>query len=219
MITLNSPVARAHVALLALACLLVPRHASAQWLPAEKEAVSLGVSLGGVELDGAEDSHPPGGRTSVWAVKLAVPVAQALSIEGEFAQSGVLESGGSAFFRERRRDVVGAVYARVNLWRKGIVSVSPVLGVGVVKPTRQLFGIAVDPATGEMTDRRLSDEGYPKYPHTWAWSWGSDVWIGTGRVAIVPEFRAHEHLDDPSPWLAARIVRTMYATVGLRYRF
>jgi hypothetical protein len=156
----------------------------------------------------------------VWSLRVSVPVKPALSIDGEFTRSGALESGPpNAFFRERRRDVVAAVYARFGLWRNGIVAVYPVVGIGVVKPTRQLFGVVFDPATGEWSDRRLSDVDYPTYPHTFALSWGSDVWIGTGRFAIVPEFRAQEHFGDPSPWLAARIRRTVYGTVGLRYRF
>lgn len=214
------PIVRAHLALIASSLVVAPVDVSAQWLPPEKDAVSIGASVGRVELDGAEDSHPPAGRAMMWSVRVSIPIRPALSIDGEFSRSGIVESGpAGAFFRERRKDTVAAVYARVAVWRKGIVAIHPVVGLGVVKPTRQLIGVTFDPSSGEWSERRLSDTGYPTYPHTWALSWGSDVWFGTGRLAIVPEFRAHEHFGDPSPWLAARILRTVYGTVGVRYRF
>jgi hypothetical protein len=201
----------------------LPQVASAQWLAAESSRVSISANVGAVNLAGAEDSSPPAGHAAVWSLRVAAPIKGSLSVEAEFTRSTAVE-GSSArvtrpLFRERRHDHVAAVYARVSLWRRNAFAVYPVVGVGLVKPTRQLSGLTLNAATGEWNERALDDSTYPTYPHTLALSWGGDAEFGGRTIAVVGGLRAHEHARDVSPWKAARIVRTSYGSVGVRYRF
>jgi hypothetical protein len=196
---------------------------SAQWLTPGNSGVSVGGGFGAVSLEGAVDSHPPRGHAALWSLNVTVPLTSFIALEGEFTRTGVVESSSARvarpLFRERRRDTVGAVYARVELWRKGFFAVAPVAGLGIVKPTREIFATTLDMATGASTEQRLPDTDYPTYPHTWAFSWGVDATFGTRHVSVVPAFRAHEHFSNPSPWLAAEIMRTVYGSIGVRYTF
>jgi hypothetical protein len=206
-----------------LLVLLLPSPVTGQWLAHDRPGVSISASIGTVSLAGAEDSSPPAGRASVWSMRVATPITSVVSLEAEYTRSGAVD-GSSArvanpVFRERRRDHIAAVYARVGLWRKAAFAVYPIAGIAVVKPTRQLSGATFDVATGAWKEQPLSDAGYPAYPHTLAFSWGADAEIGGRSFAVVPSIRAHEHLSDVSPWIAARIMRTVYGSVGLRYRF
>jgi hypothetical protein len=211
------------VSLVALLIVVGPRAGHAQWLPPGNGGVSIGAGVGAVNLEGAVDSHPPAGHAGLWSLNVSVPLTSTIAIDGEFTRSGIVESSSARVarpvFRERRRDAVAAVYARIELWRKGVFAVAPVAGFGLVKPTRQVFATTLDLTSGAQNEYRLTDADYPVYPHTWAFSWGCDVTLGSRHVAVVPGFRAHEHFANPSPWLAANISRTVYGSVGVRYTF
>ena len=203
--------------------LLAPESVGAQWLPTETMGVAVAASVGRVRLEGTDGSRPPGGTPGVWSVRVSLPVYQFISIDGEFSRSGVVEGTWTRSvdtrFREQRRDEIWAAYIRARLWRGGVIEVHPVVGAGVVRPVMEISGSFYNPVVGRWSDWSPVTDNYPEFRHTWTFSWGTDVRIGSQHVAVVPEFRVHEHFGDLSPWIVAQPRRTVRGSVGITYRF
>jgi hypothetical protein len=158
--------------------------------------------LGGVTVghqDGAADGESqiyitaPGGTTVGWMVAGGVLVASHVSIEGEWASSGVMTARepsryGMTYVEERRDRTLGAI-VRFHTRPAGGVDVEPVAGVAAVTHDRWSTTESSRPWLPPGQDVDVGPRIRYDAVTGAAFVGGVDVRIGSGRVAVVPGFR------------------------------
>jgi len=202
---------------------------------AAQERTGAVYVLGGVTVshqDGAADQDSqiyitaPGGTTAGWTVGGGVFVARHLSVEGEWAWSGVMTASEPARYGmtyvEERRDRMLGVMVRFHTRPAGGIDIEPVAGVAAVAHDRW--------STTEINRPWLpSDQAVEVGPRIRcdtvtgaAFAGGVDVRIGSGRVAVVPGFRvrAVTRGEDLVAYYPGGFPRwTIGAGVGVRVSF
>jgi len=158
--------------------------------------------LGGVTMthqDGAADQDSqiyvtaPGGTTAGWTVGGGVFVARHLSVEGEWAWSGVMTAREPARYGmtyvEERRDRMFGVMVRFHTRPARGIDIEPVAGVAAVAHDRWSTTETNRPW---LPPDQAVDVG-PRIRYDTltgaAFVSGVDVRIGGGRAAVVPGFR------------------------------
>ena len=158
--------------------------------------------LGGVTVghqDGAADGESqiyitaPGGTTVGWMVAGGVFAASHVSIEGEWASSGVMTARepsryGMTYVEERRDRTLGAI-VRFHTRPAGGVDVEPVAGVAAVTHDRWSTTESSRPWLPPGQDVDVGPRIRYDAVTGAAFVGGVDVRIGSGRVAVVPGFR------------------------------
>jgi hypothetical protein len=158
--------------------------------------------LGGVTMthqDGARDGESqiyvtaPGGTTAGWTVGGGVFVARHLSVEGEWAWSGVMAAReparyGMTYIEERRDRMLG-VMIRIHTRPAGGIDVEPVAGVAAVAHDR--WSTTETSRPWLPPDQAVEVGPRIRYGAVTgaAFAGGVDVRIGSGCVAVVPGFR------------------------------
>lgn len=156
-----------------------------------------GVTVG--HQDGAEDGESqiyitaPGGTAVGWAVAGGVFVARHVSIEGEWAWSGMLTAREpSRYFVtyiEERRDRSLGVLVRLHITPGSRVDVEPVAGVAAVAHDRWSATETNRPWLPPGQDVEVGPRVQYDTVTGAAFVGGVDVRIGGGRFAVVPGFR------------------------------
>jgi hypothetical protein len=135
----------------------------------------------------------PGGTTAGWTVGGGVFVARHLSVEGEWAWSGVMIAReparyGMTYIEERRDRMLG-VMVRIHTRPAGRIDIEPVAGVAAVAhdrwSTTETNRPWLPPAETVEVGPRIRYDTVTGA----AFVGGIDLHIGSGRVAVVPGFR------------------------------
>jgi hypothetical protein len=169
---------------------------------AAQERPGAAYVFGGVTIThqgGANDEESqlyvtaPGGTTAGWTVGGGVFVGLHVSVEGEWAWSGVMTAREPARYGmtyvEERRDRMLGVIVRIHTRPAGGIDIEPVAGISAVAHDRW--------STTEINRPWLPpDEAVEVGPRVRydtvtgaAFVGGVDLRIGSGRAAVVPGFR------------------------------
>ncbi|MFO7693529.1 MAG: hypothetical protein R6V57_10635 [Vicinamibacterales bacterium] len=175
--------------------------AAARGAAAQERPGALYV-LGGVTVthqNGAADGETvlyitaPGGTTAGWTVGGGVFVARHVSIEGEWAWTGMMTAREPARYGltyiEERRDRVLGVLVRIHTRPSASVDVEPVAGVAAVWhdrwSTTEAYRSWLPPGQAVEVGPRVRYDTVTGA----AFVGGIDMRLGSGRIAVVPGFR------------------------------
>jgi hypothetical protein len=186
----------ARLAALTIAAICFPAAASAQQAPGTVYAFG---GLTWVHQDGPSGESPqtyvtaPGGGTVGWLAGAGVFVTRGISAEVELASSGTMvarePSRYGITYNEERRDRFAAVVARIHLPRVGAVRIQPIAGLVLTMPgawsQAERHRMWLPPEEALVKDPRQEHRLERKAGLTF----GCDVQIGGGRMALVPTFR------------------------------
>jgi hypothetical protein len=135
----------------------------------------------------------PGGTTAGWTVGGGVFVARHLSVEGEWAWSGVMTAReparyGMTYIEERRDRMLGGM-VRIHIRPAGGIDIEPVAGVAAVAHDR--WSTTETSRPWLPPDQAVEVGPRVRYDTVTgaAFIGGVDLRIGSGRVAVVPGFR------------------------------
>ena len=169
---------------------------------AGQERPGAAYVFGGVTIThqgGANDEESqlyvtaPGGTTAGWTVGGGVFVARHLSVEGEWAWSGVMTAReparyGMTYIEERRDRMLGGM-VRIHIRPAGGIDIEPVAGVSAVAHDR--WSTTETNRPWLPPDQAVEVGPRVRYDTVTgsAFIGGVDLRIGSGRVAVVPGFR------------------------------
>lgn len=187
------------IALLEIGCLLMAAPAAAQ-APEVPPRVSVSVSGGVADIRGG--GLVVGNREPALAGRVTIGLNRWVSLDVEGSVTGETTSRdynrrADWQWREVRREITAAAYARVHVWSHDWIAVEPVAGAGVIRPRVEGWQRHYNPLVNQYSEwsRGLSGQfGYGGFYAPYdlgVFAFGVDVPIGTRRIAVVPEVRTY----------------------------
>lgn len=164
----------------------------------ERPRVSLTVSGGVAGMRGG--GLVPGNREPVVAGRVTVSLSRWVSVDVEGSVTGETTSRdynrrADWQWREVRREITAAAYARVHVFSHDWIAVEPVAGIGILKAPVEGWQRHYNPFARQYSEWRRGEPGQYGYdgfyaPYDlWVFGFGVDVALGTRRLALVPEVR------------------------------
>ena len=164
----------------------------------EQPRVSVSASVGVADLRGG--GIVAANKEPALTGRVSIRLSRWISLDAEGSVTGETTSRDynrhtDWQWREVRREITAAAYARLHAWSDGWASVEPVAGVGFLNAPVQGWQRHYNPLISQYSEWRRGEPGQYGYdgfyaPYDlWVVGLGVDVALGSRRLAVVPEVR------------------------------